>query len=137
MTETPATSTPESAPGWTWMLLVAVVLILLGYGYYSGDKTSSSPTPTAPKAAVPAAKQVLQLPDCKTPCTMKIAEVRDIYTDGEPVYMLPPGWPEEKAIRYSGKGHIVIQGGNIRSGRWEFWSADDPSKVVLVRVFGR
>jgi len=79
-------------------------------------------------------RQVVQMPDCATPCTIDIAEIRDIYTDGEPIYALPPGWSESNKIYYSGKGHLVVQGGDIHSGQWKFWSAD-PSKVVLIRVF--
>ena len=79
-------------------------------------------------------KQVVQMPDCPTPCTMEIEEIRDLYTDGEAIYALPPGWPEEDKILYSGKGHVVIEGGNIRPGTWRFWSVD-PAKVVGVRVF--
>ena len=102
--------------------------------------SSPRPTPT-PAGGPPTAQQappvVRQLPDQTAPCKMTIAEIRDLYTDGEPVFMLPPGWPRSKAIRYSGKGHLIVQGGNIRSGEWEFWSANDPKKVVLIRVFGK
>jgi len=77
---------------------------------------------------------VVQLPDRTTPCTIDIKKVQDIYTDGEAVYMLPPGWPRDKAILYSGKGHLVVEGGNIHAGTWEFWSAD-PARVALIRIF--
>ena len=80
---------------------------------------------------------VQQLPDKYTPCQMEINEIRDLYTDGEPIWVLPPEWSESKAIYYSGKGHVVVQGGEIHKGIWKFWSADDPKKVVLIRVIGR
>jgi len=136
-----------------WVVLGLALAFGLWYGHSqfvtARDKAKAEKA-TAVKAAAeyarthppapptqPAAPVVRQLPDCTTPCTMGIAEIRDIYTDGEPVFMLPPGWSREKAIRYSGKGHIVVEGGNIHIGKWQFWSADDPTKVVLIRVFGR
>lgn len=80
---------------------------------------------------------VLQMPDRTTPCVIKIKEIHDLYTDGEPIYALPPGWPREKAVLYSGHGHMTLEGGNIHEGDWEFWSADNPKKSVLIRVFGK
>jgi hypothetical protein len=122
------------------VVLVALFLLLVTalvhhFTYVAAQTAAATHPPAAPTQ--PAAPVVRQLPDCTTPCTMGIAEIRDIYTDGEPVFMLPPGWSREKAIRYSGKGHIVVEGGNIHIGKWQFWSADDPTKVVLIRVFGR
>lgn len=85
------------------------------------------------------ASVVRQLPDKYTPCSMEITEIRDLYTDGEPIWALPPEWPRSKAIYYSGKGHVVVQGGEIHKGTWEFWSANqkNPKKVVMIRVIGR
>jgi hypothetical protein len=104
----------------------------------SGAGTAGSPPVVRYVPAPPPANTVQQLPDCYTPCTMEIAEIRDLYTDGEPVFMLPPGWPESRAIRYSGRGHLVLKGGTIRTGEWEFWSATNPNRTdVLIRVFGK
>ncbi|MEI8174684.1 MAG: hypothetical protein WCG28_01910, partial [bacterium] len=106
----------------------------------NGRPVPTPPPPTntvagsTPLSTTPATRQVVQLPDQATPCTIDIAEIRDIYTDGEAVYVLPPGWSPDKAISYSGKGHLVIQGGDIHSGKWKFWSADS-NKIVLIRVF--
>ena len=102
------------------------------YKDHAGDCLVGTPPPPPPGFA----PVVRQFADCTTPCTMDIVEIRDIYTDGDPVYMLPPGWSRPKAILYSGKGHLIVQGGDIHSGHWEFWSAD-PKRVVLVRVFGK
>jgi len=85
-----------------------------------------------PPAAV---RQVVQMPDRYTPCTFGIPRIRDLYTDGEPIWMLPVGWPESEKIYYSGKGHLKVTGGNIPGGEWKFWSANDPNKVVLIRIF--
>lgn len=102
--------------------------------YRDGAGACVEGTPPLPPA--PRVRQVVQMPDCTTPCTMDITEIRDIYTDSEPVFMLPPGWSRSKAIQYSGKGHLIVEGGDIHSGRWEFWSVD-PKKVVLIRVFAK
>jgi hypothetical protein len=82
---------------------------------------------------------VQQLPDEFTPCKFYIKGIKDLYTDAEPIYALPPDWPREKAIYYSGKGHVVVKdGGNtIKEGYWEFWSAQDPKKKVLIRIIGK
>ena len=128
----------------TWLAVAALaVLIVASYQHCANatkaeaDREATEATATAPTAPAPApepVKQVVQMPDCPTPCTMEIEEIRDLYTDGEAIYALPPGWPEEDKILYSGKGHVVIEGGNIRPGTWRFWSVD-PAKVVGVRVF--
>ena len=106
-----------------------------GWGEPPEKKPASSSTPVATPTPTRVAK-VVQLPDCATPCIMEIAEIRDLYTDGEAVMILPPGWSRDRAIPYSGKGHLVLSGGNIPPGAWEFWSSD-PSKVVMIRVFGK
>jgi len=83
-------------------------------------------------------QSVQQFPDRFTPCHFEIKEIRDLYTDGEPVYILPPGWSKKDAILYGGHGHLTIEGGNIHAGDWSFWAAgDDPNKVVLIRVLGK
>ncbi len=133
----------EGAPTWTWVILIIPCLILLIWGGYSErarrleieKQQAAAARVKAIEAATTAPVQsVVQLPDRATPCTMDIRKVRDIYTDGEAVYMLPPGWSRERAILYPGKGHLVIEGGNIHAGKWEFWS-EDPKKVVLIRIF--
>jgi hypothetical protein len=96
--------------------------------------TNTPPTRQQQQAPEVVVKKVVQLPDQVTPCTIDITEIRDIYTDGEPVWILPPEWPESRAIYYSGKGHLVIQGGDIHAGEWKFWSATAKNNAVLIRV---
>jgi hypothetical protein len=133
-------STSERGSGSTvvrWVFLTIAVVLGIGYARHQyaeatkraeAEKTAAAlRTATmiaAPVPRVEVTRQLVQLPDCYTPCSADIAEIRDIYTDGEAIYMLPPGWLHEKAIAYSGKGHITIEGGNIRSGVWKFWAAD-------------
>jgi hypothetical protein len=95
-------------------------------------RTPSTTLATTVATTVP---QVVQLPDHTTPCTIDIKEIRDLYTDGYPIWALPPGWPEEKKIFYSGRGHVIVQGGDIHSGTWKFWSADTNKTAVMIRIF--
>ena len=85
----------------------------------------------------PPPRIVLQLPDCHTPCEKNILQITDLYTDGEPIFAQPPGWDKKDAIFYSGKGNLIIHAGNINPGKWSFWSANNPKRNVLIRVFGR
>ena len=133
-------------PSEGWLVLIAVLtLAALAYnGCQSWRERKAAEAVVAAEsrarylAAVAVNNKVLeQLPDCYTPCEMDIQEIRDLYTDGEPIFALPPDWPEKDAIAYSGKGHLVVRGGNIRSGKWRFWAGEDKKKVVLVRPFGK
>jgi len=128
------------------VILLAIFLMVV-FGYRScQDKQETKKVDEAEEQAATLAAQppapahvVEQFPDCYTPCEIRIEKIRDLYTDGDPIYALPPGWHEDRKILYSGKGHLVVQGGNIRSGLWKFRSADEkePDKAVLIRVFGR
>lgn len=102
----------------------------------TGDVPDTGQVVTKPPTVVKVPSGLVYLPDQYTPCEIPImGTTQDLYTDGEPIYALPPGWSEESAIYYSGKGRLVVTGGNIRSGVWKFWSANDPERgVVLIRV---
>jgi hypothetical protein len=100
------------------------------------EKGEGSPGQAATQGTAARHNAVEQLPDRFTPCKIHIERITDLYTDGDPVWVLPARWPKKKAILYSGHGHLVIEGDDIHVGDWEFWS-DDPNKVALVRVFGK
>lgn len=125
----------ESKP-WGVVCTVVIVLAVLALLMRGCSCSSSKPTvgTSPPTTAEPQVQQLIQVPDKFTPCEIDIQEIHDIYTDGEPVWSLPPGWPESKKIYYPGKGHLVIRGASIHPGVWKFWSADT-NKVVLVRIF--
>lgn len=90
----------------------------------------------ATKTLPPGGKLVVQMPDVHTPCTINITNFHSLII-WEPVYMLPPNWHESRAIYYSGKGDLKLQGGHIPSGEWKFWSADTNNVSVRIRVFTR
>ncbi len=123
----------QSKIPWGWIGAGVGMLLVAAFFLRGCNRSKTTPlsTPTIAPASV---RQVVQMPDQTTPCTIDIAEIRDIYTDGEPIWILPPGWSESKKIYYSGKGHLVVQGGDIHSGVWKFWSGDT-NKVVLIRIF--
>jgi len=143
-----ATNRTSPHPWGAVALIITVVAIITVVIFAKASSASSeraerrATEETVPRASggyvaptsVPQGRQVRQLPDCYTPCSMEISEIRDLYTDGESIKMLPPGWDRRNAITYLGRGHLIVEGGNIRSGRWEFWSAD-PKRVALIRVF--
>lgn len=131
--------------GWVALIVILVALAIGGFfflakSFSSKEEKKETPAPPAKTEThatlqtVKPVQELVQLPDCPTPCTIEIKKIHDLYTDGEPVYVLPPGWPEKDKILYSGHGHLVLSGGNIHSGQWKFWSTD-PSKVVAIRAF--
>lgn len=136
----------QGAPEWLYVVgVVGIILIALG-SWVKGcaerrearqAATAQQQHASAPQSTPKPAKRVVQLPDRMTPCKIWIDEIQDLYTDAEPIYALPPGWRREDAVFYSGKGHMVLSGGNIHAGDWEFWSAEDPSKEVLIRAFAK
>ena len=133
----PPIETGGNAKALATRVLVILALVVAGIWW------KVTPKPVAPPPTVsPAPPQVRrpmtvveQFPDCQTPCTVEVKDMRDLYSDGEPIIAIPPGWSESEAIHYSGKGRLVIEGGNIHEGRWTFKS-EDPKKTVTVRVFG-
>jgi hypothetical protein len=95
----------------------------------------AQPTPPPPT-------NVWQLPYKITPCKIFITKTTELETDGgEPVYVLPYGWPREKAILYSGKGDLILKNKSIEQtinfGDWEFWSSKDPNKPVTIKISER
>lgn len=132
-----APPTLQSTPGWTWLIILVAFLITGLLVLMKGCKEKEETKKTEATATTTPVRQVVQLPDCPTPCRIYIRQVQDLYTDGEPVYVLPPKWAEEKKILYKGHGHLILEGGNIHEGWWRFWSATDPKKVVTIRAFER
>jgi hypothetical protein len=143
-TTTPNTSSTSTTKTSRWntiwnivgivaVIFVAIILFNLISGFVNWLNKPETST-NIPKKEI----TLKQKPDIYTPCIIYINKIQDLYTDGTPVYILPPDWKREDAIYYSGHGRldITVKNGykNIPPGDWEFWS-DSTNTQALIRVF--
>ncbi len=129
------------------ILLFLVVLVIVLTRWCSAASHEREVIAEKRKAAIERsqamheARSLGQFDDRYTPATLVATSITDVYTDGEPIWVLPPGWPEKDAVYYSGKGRLNLTGGNIHAGTpenpWKFWSAVDREKSVLLRIWGK
>ncbi len=110
-----------------------------GRVFLVGKPAPAPPPPPRPAESYSAPATLGQFPDRVTPCEIYVGkELRDLYTDGDPVYVLPPNEPRSNAVLYSGHGHLVLKLPNGKGiGKWGFWSANTAKPEVLIRGFGK
>jgi hypothetical protein len=130
--ESKSGSSIQTAPSWTWRILILIFIILCLSGWMvscnwekTDDSTTNSNTPEV------SYKEVLELKfDGYTPCNPNIDYKFELDTQGDPIYLKFPG--VNTLVYYSGKGTIKVPPRNF--GPVEITSLN-PKKQVRVRIW--
>jgi hypothetical protein len=78
-------------------------------------------------------QEVEQLGSCTTNpvCVFPITGKTHFETNGESIWVLPPDWPKDQAVKYTPREKMNLRGREINPGEWTFWSVS--GKPVLIR----
>jgi hypothetical protein len=134
-------------PKSTWMLagigLAALILIIIMTVFFGGDddkyssNNQSRGSQIAGQTEAGVLDSKLHLQRCNTPCKFLANEIAEVYTDGEPVLVVPPYWAVKDGLYYGGKGDYPFRDGVIRSGVWSLYHGTDHARIMEVRVLVR
>jgi len=124
----------QSAPWWTWVVLVVILLALAIGGIKScSDKNQAEKAAVAKYATAAHPPAPAPLAECTTPCTVPVGWGTVMKTGGRPVLIKYHG--KTKWIRLSGRENDQITLDQFAPGNAKFASPPEDTTPVQVQIF--